>query len=1136
MLKLYSMREKKWMLLSSLAQNWLKGLLPLVLMVVAFSVSAQANKVNGVVTDSTNRPVQSVSIVVKGTSHGTSTDAKGQFGIIAKAGDVLVFSSAGFGKQEITVGSQSTIDVILKEDVAELNEVVSIGYQRLRKSDLTGAVSSVKSSELNLSTPTLSQALIGKVAGVQVSQVSGSPYAGQKIRVRGIGSINASSEPLYVIDGYAVGGNVSQGPGNSTNGTGGYNPNTSGNDVFVNPDDIESIEILKDAASAAIYGSRGSGGVILITTKHGKAGKGKFEYDYQVGNNQLAHKVKLMDATQFAQLFVDGRNQAYKNILIAQGVAWSDSYFSDSNSVRVAKAGSSNVASIAILKSLYDFPSQTVKSPQYNTDWQDALYRNALVQRHNLSFSGGKDNVRYAISGGYMDQPGIIVATSQKRINFRANIDADVSRKLKISSSVAFTDFTNQEVEEGRFDHGPILGALIMMPFFSEYNADGSLQLGQASQQTDGYSYGFQTIENPVALAEQVKINRKGLRGTFNANATYEILPNFTAKVNVGVQTYNEKYEYYYPTNLSSGVNPPGSPQAIAAANASALTLNNLDQLAEYTLDYKKQFGQHHIDVIAGYTAQETTGDVLSVGANGFSNDNIMEITARGANAANFYINSNTGKSTTTLVSYLARALYNFGSRYYLSGSFRADGSSRFGPDNRYGIFPSVSGGWNVSNESFYHDWLGKRSTLKLRASWGLTGNNNIGNYQYEQLVNNPGGVVFGSPGTINSSTSPGNITDSKLGWESTSQYNFGTDIGLFGGRVNVIANYYISKSYNLLYSQNITAASGSQTILTNLRNADIRNHGFDLQIDAKVISTKDFNFNFSGNITTNSNEVRSLGGASPIMVAGAERSYITHITQVGQPIGMFYGLKVAGMVKQSDLANIAADNAVILSNNTFPTGYKLKGPARSYTYSTTPLRVGDIYFQDTNGDGVINDADKTVIGTPYAKFTYGFNFFLNYKMFDFSASFNGSYGNKVLDGQDYYVRNMEGSGNQYAILANRYRNEANPGNGHDYLASRGGTQSNSTRLSDYYLQDGSFFRCTNISIGWNVPNITATKKLGISGLRIYAGVDNAFTITKYLGYNPEVDYNNGSNLSPGVDYGKYPLVRAMNIGAKISF
>lgn len=1092
-------------------------------------------KISGVVTDEKNKPLEGVNIAAKDGSKGVVTGADGRYSIDINEGTTLIFSSAGFAPQEVTAGSQTNINITLKGDVKVLDEVVAIGYSRQRRSDLTGSIASVKASELNLSSPTLSQALVGKVAGVQVSQVSGSPYSGTKIRVRGIGSINASSEPLYVVDGYPVGGNVSAGPGNTTNNTSGYNPNAAGNDIFINPDDIESIEILKDAASAAIYGSRASGGVVLITTKRGKAGKGKFEYDYQIGINQLAHKVKLLNADEFAQLFIDGRNNAYRNILVAQGVTWDDKFYSDDNAARVAKAGSSNTGSIAILKSIYDFPGQTLIKPQYNTDWQDALYRNALVQRHNLSFSGGKEGLRYAISGGYLDQPGILKPTFQKRINFRANIDGDVSKKLKISSNVAITSTDNREVEEGRFNQGPILGALVYMPIFPEYNTDGTLALGLPSIPFDGFTYAFQTIENPVALAERVKITRKGIRSTYNANATYEILPDFSAKINLGIQTYNEKYEYYYPTNLSSGVNAPGSPLAIQAANASAQTLNNVDKLAEYTLNYKKQFGQHSIDILAGYTTQQTTTDIISVGANGFNNDAVQEITGRGANPANFYLFPATGKATTTLLSYLGRALYNYNNRYFLSASIRADGSSRFGPQNRYGIFPSVSAGWNISNESFYSDWLGKRSTLKLRASWGLSGNNNIGNYQYEQLIANTGGAVFGSPGTIYTATAPGQITDPKLGWESTSQYNIGADIGLLGGRINVIANYYISKSFNLLYNKNISALSGSINVLTNLKDADIRNNGFDVQVDARIISSKDFNFNFGGNVTANKNMVRSLGGASSITVAGAERSYTTHITKEGEPIGMFYGLQVAGMVNQSDMANIAADNAALLPDKTFPKGYILKGPPRS-VYSSTPLSPGDLYFIDKNGDGIINEADKSVIGSPYPKFTYGFNLSLNYKLFDLSASFNGSYGNKVLDGQDYYIRNMEGSGNQYSVVADRYRNEMQPGNGHEYKASRGGTQSNSTRLSDYYLQSGSFFRCTNISLGYNLPELSFLKKSGISRLRIYCSVDNAFTVTKYLGYNPEVDYNNGSNLAPGVDYGKYPLVRAYNAGIKLLF
>lgn len=1106
-------------------------LLMTLFVMASFPVLAQTGTVTGTVSSEANEPLAGASIGTKHSGKNVMADANGKFSIAVAAGDTLVITFSGYSTREIAVGENTVVNVKLKED-AKMLEEVSIGYQRLRKGDLTGAISSVKSKELNLSSPTLSQALVGKVAGVQVAQVSGAPYGGTKIRVRGIGSVNASSEPLYVIDGYPVGGNSSQGPGNSTNATNGYNPGTSGNDVFINPDDIESIEVLKDAASAAIYGSRAAAGVILITTKRGKQGKGKLNYDYMAGINQLAKKVDLLDGYGFAQLFVDGRNGAYKDQIIAKGLTWNDAYFSDDNAARIARLGS-NPGNITIIKALYDFPSQTVLQPQYNTDWQDELYHNALMQRHNVSFSGGNNNTRYLISGGYQDQDGILIHTFQKRINLRANIDADISPKLKVSSNMFVTDINNREVQEGRFNQGPILGALVYMPIFPVYNPDGSYALGNASIPIDTYNYSFQGIENPVALADRVKITRKGTRGTYNANATYEFFPGFTGKVNIGAQTYNEKYEYYYPTNLSSGANPPGSPTAIRAANTSAQTVSLLDKLAEFTLAYKKKIGRGDLNVLAGYSAQESTSDIVSVGANGLSNDLIQEVTAKGADATNFYLNGGTGKAVTTLVSYLARAIYSYDNKYYLTASFRADASSRFGPENRWGKFPSVSAGWNLSNEKFYGDWLGAGSTIKLRASWGLTGNNNIGNYRYEQNMAGSSGVVFGN--TVYTSTAPGNVADSKLGWESTSQYNFGADFGLLNNRLNLMVNYYISKSYDLLFSQNISAGSGSTSILTNLRDAEIRNTGFDAQIDARVVTGRDFNFNVSANITANKNKVMSLGGAAPIYAAGAERSYTTHVTMVGQPIGMFYGIKVKGMVRQSDMANIAADNAALLPNNTFPSGYKLKGPARS-SYSATPLNPGDLYFEDLNGDGIVNESDKQVIGSPYPDFTYGFSLSASYKQLDLTASFNGSQGNDVVDGQDYYIKNMEGSGNNYIQVANRYRSEAQPGDGKIYRASRGGTQSNSTRLSDFYLQDGSYLRCTNITLGYSLNNLAVVKKLGLSSLRVYGSVDNAFTITNYLGYNPEVDYNNGANTTPGVDYGKYPLMRAFNLGVKMQF
>lgn len=1093
--------------------------------------------VKGVINNAKNQPMPGVTVQVKGTSRVTVSNDAGVYSIAATRGNVLVFSYTGYLTKEITLEDNSTVNLSLQEDVNTLEEVVAVGYQRLRKSDITGTIASVKAREMNLSVPTLGQALVGKVAGVQIAQVSGAPYSSTKIRVRGIGSVNASSEPLYVIDGYAMGGNASQGQGNGGNGTGGYNPALGGNDIFINPGDIESIEILKDAAAAAIYGSRAASGVVLITTKRGKQGSGKLEYDMQISSQGLAKKVDLLNATQFVDLFVDGRNLNYKDVLTSKGVTWNDAFYSDNNATRIVKAGQTATGcSVCILADLYDFTTQTKKAPKYNTDWQDVLYSKVAVQRHNLSFSGGTANTRYFISGGYLDQPGILNSTFQRRINFRANIDADVSSKLKTSANVFVTNTDGREVQEGRFNQGPILGALVYMPIFPAYNPDGTLMTSDkgSSAQTDGFAYSFQGIENPLALAQRVNIRRKGLRATYSATVAYEIIKNLVAKANIGGSTYNEKYEYYYPTNLSSGINPPGSPQSILAANAAAQTLSTQDGLAEFTVDYKKQINKHNIGLLAGYTAQETKTDVLAVSAKNFTNDLVPELSAGGSVAGDFTRQGNTGKSTTTLISYLGRVVYSYDNRYFVTGSFRADASSRFGPENRWGRFGSVSTGWTISNERFYSNWLGKNSTLRLRASWGLTGNNNIGNYRYQQDLTGSGGVVVGN--TVYNATWAGGTTDAKLGWESTEQYNFGLDATLLSNRVSIMLNYYTSKTNDLLYNKSISAITGATSILTNLRNSNLSNKGFDLQVDARVLQTKDFSLNISGNIMANRNKVVSLGGASEIQTNGAERSYITHVTREGDPIGSFYGLRVGGMVREKDMAGVNADLAVYKANgNKFPAGYKMQAFPIS-TYSTTPLSPGDLYFVDKNGDGVITDADKDIIGTPYPKFTYGFGVNMTYKLFDLSASFNGSQGNQVIDGQDYYIRNMEGSGNQYAVVDQRYRSEANPGNGKEYRASRGGTQSNSTRLSDYYLQDGSFFRCTNITLGANLSQIGHLKKIGINALRVYVSVDNAFTITKYLGYNPEVDFNNGANLTPGVDYGKYPLVRSFNAGIKVQF
>ncbi|KLT63610.1 TonB-dependent receptor [Pedobacter sp. BMA] len=1049
----------------------------------AIKLNNRLATISGTVTDEKGQPLPGVSVYDKQTKKTTTTDANGKFTIDATNGATLTFSYIGFETQELLVGTSKTINVQLKESSNTLNEVVAIGYQKIRKSDVTGAISSVKASEMNLSAPTVGQALVGKVAGVQVSQTTGAPYAGTKIRVRGVGSINASSDPLYVIDGYP-----------------------SGNNVFINPEDIETIDILKDAASAAIYGSRGSGGVVMITTKKGKDGKGKFEYDVQAGITQLAKKVKLLNAEQFIQLMIDARNNAYKDLVVNAGKTWNDGMFSDSNAARTANVG--NSSSVWIPTDIYNAATQTAKAPAYDTDWQDVLYRDAFFQRHNLSFTGGNKDIKYFVSGGYQDQDGIVTNTAMRSLNFRTNIEGQVSKRMKVGANIALTQTNNKEVGEGRFS--PMMSALLYLPYLPATDAAGNpIKYGMAALANE---YGYQGLENPLATVNEMKINRLGNRNNYNAYATYDILKGLTFKANLGTTNYAEKYDYYRPTSLSNGGgNAPYSASAIAASNSIAQNLTRVDKLAEFTLDYNKNFGKNNIDVLGGYSAQHTATDVVRISASGFNNDKIGEITDKSADANLFTLGSQTGKTVTTLLSYFGRFSYNYDSRYFLSGTFRMDGSSRFGPQNKWGAFSSVSAGWNLSQEKWYNDFLGRGSSVKLRASWGLSGNNNIGDYQHTQTMSSPGGAVFGS-GAVSTAVWAGGIKDQSLGWESTSQYNFGTDLSLFNGRLSVMANYYYSLSYNLLFNQPISSIAGSSTILTNLKDSKVRNTGVDLQLDGRIINNENFKLGLSGNIAFNKNKVLDLGGNSTIYSFGAERQYITHVTMEGQPIGMFYGYQVAGRVTPELLGKVARSSA-----------------------QSNPYKVGDLYFEDTNGDGIVNDADKKIIGSPYPDFTYGFAVDASYKAIDIRASFNGSQGNDVLDGQDYYLYNFEGSGNQYVEVADRYRNEANPGSGLNYRASRAGTQSNSTRLSSFYIQDGSYLRCTNITLGYSFPKAVA-KNLHVENIRVFGSVDNAFTITNYKGYNPEVDYNGGANGTPGVDYGNYPLARAYNLGIKLTF
>ena len=1075
----------------------------LVALGTCISSLAQQLQVTGTVKDQAGQPVAGATILVQGSTAGTTSNADGSYVIAVPAQGTLQVSFIGYQSQQIPVGDKTRIDIVLKEDAKAIDDVIVVAFGTAKKEAFTGSATVLKSDDIaKTQQSNVAQALAGKVAGVQLTNTSGQPGKSPEIRIRGFSSLNAGNSPLWIVDGMPYSGDLNN----------------------LNPSDVESMTVLKDAASAAIYGSRGASGVVLITTKRGKDGEAaKVSYDFSYGIQQLDHKVDLLNSTQFRDLLIDARNNSYRLRATAAGVSWSPY---DDNTIRAAKGFS--LAEVGIHPMFYDFTTRTPVTPQYDTDWQDELFSNAGIMRHNVSVIGGTKAIKYMASVGYMDQDGIIAPSNHNRINARINLDAQITKRLTASISYSMYDAKNTVVQaEGRMiNDGVIQSALMYLPNLPAYEENGDYaRSAMIRMKTD---WGMNFPENPLAIANELDINEKMSRHNLNLNLVYEFLPDLKLSARLGQQWYNYRYFYYRPMSIGRDAAPAYSEELRSSNIARTTSTYDVDRLGEFTLSYKKKIGRHHIDALAGYTLQKKTYDRLGVEATGFADDRIHEVTGHGSNASDISLYS-TRKAAWAMMSFLTRVNYSFDDRYTLTGSFRADGSSRFGIDSRWGYFPSVSAGWTLSNEPFLKDALKDVASIRLRASWGKSGNNDIGNYASLAGISS-GSYAFGQ--TPVSTTYEGSFTDAALGWETTRQTNVGIDLGFFNGRLNVIGNWYNSISTDILYKYPISSISGATSTTTNMSGAKIRNRGFDVQLDARLLTGK-VNWNFSTNISVNRNKVVSMGGLDDI-ISTTERSVGSHITKEGKPIGSFYGYQAVGIMSKADYANALLDRDVYIKNgNKFPEGYQLKGPAVA-SYALDNLSYGNAIWKDANGDGVITTDDKTIIGDAYPDFTGGFSTSLSWNGLDFSASFAYSYGGEVINFQDYYLYNMEGSGNQYSIVADRYISDAQPGRNNVPIASRISTTNTSLKLSSYYVEDASFFRCANITLGYTLPK-RWTSKLHITSCRVYVSGDNLFTITPYRGYNPEVSYKS-SNMMPGFDWGCYPLSRIYSVGLNLTF
>lgn len=1058
--------------------------------------------VQGTVVDDKGEPVIGASVVVQGSTEGTVTDMDGHFALNVAKGAKLTISYVGYKNSEVSVQNSNPLKITLSEDSELLEDVVVIGYGTVRKSDLTGAISSVKTEEMNMSTSTLEQALIGHTPGVEIKQTSGAPGAGTTIHIRGVNSVYGGVEPLYVVDGFPA-----------------------SKDVFINPSDVESIEVLKDAASAAIYGSRAGGGVILITTKRGAEGKAKVQLDYQFSMQQLQRKIKMMNAAEFKQLHMDGYNNNYFDYLrnnpkyygTVDAVNWYHSR-TDDNATRTAN-GAGNT--MLLCPDIVDSP--------YDTDWQDELFHNAPMHKVNFSVSGGKDKFKYMFSAGYLNQDGIVAPSNHQRVTTRLNMDINVTDRFTVgvNSNMYYVKERVVRTDGLAFNDGVILNALGMPPTYPAYNEDGSYALGWSYRNGES-SYMCFGGENPVAIANGREEYYTKMRASINANLRYKIYNGLFLKLNGGVQIADQIYNLYRPSWLGQSNYEPGNYTTNDLVKAVDNRDFNTDWLLEATLNYDYTFADKHtVSAVLGYSMQKKVYNNIDASTvlGALPDDRITELSAaKPTDTDENGTKAKTDKIAWSLMSVFGRVMYNYDHRYTLSVTLRGDGCSRFGKNNRWGLFPSVSAGWNITNEH-WAEHVQDVFTAKLRASWGISGNNDISNYRHIATIKQ-GSYLFGADPASVVTYYPTSV-DQDLGWEKTSQFNVGTDMTFWSGRLSLVLNYYHSTTTDLLYQNTVSAVTGATSMWTNLDHGRVINQGGDIQVDANVLNISGVKWNIGFNVSLNRNVVYGLD--DDILIK-AQRQQLTHITRNGYAVGSYYGMVAEGIINADEYALIKED-AQHVGDDT----YTRQGPAVA-DYAN--VYIGDVKWKDVNGDGKITEDDRDIIGDNYPKFSYGFNTSVSWKGLSLSMSFDGQYGNQVINFSRYYICNLEGGVNSMSVGLNRYRGEhtSSYAMNDDMMFRANRSQKNlNTKFSTYFVEDASFLRMTNLTLGYTIPDNKAFRAMHLSKFYLYFSVDNVFTATKYTGYNPDVDYN-ASNTAPGLDFGTYPLARSFSGGVKLTF
>jgi TonB-linked SusC/RagA family outer membrane protein len=1028
--------------------------------------------VRGKVVDQSGLPLIGASVRLKNSTKGVMTDSNGNFNITDLPDDaVLVVSYTGFSNTDVTVGGRTNITITLKEDNQTLDAVVAIGYGTVQKKDVTGSISSIGAKQIkDQPVVSLDQAMAGQMAGVQVSQATGAPGGGATVRVRGAGSLSAGNEPLYVVDGFPV--------------TNDYNQRNNPLST-INPSDIESIQVLKDASATAIYGSRGSNGVVIITTKSGKSGASKIDFSLNTGIQQVEKTLAVLNAREFAIYMNEARNNAWVNSAPGRSA-------SDPNSARL-----NNV--------MYLLPA-SLSNPDAlgeGTNWQDEVFRTAPMSNYQINFSGGNENTKYFISGGYLTQEGVVLGSDLKRYSFRAIVESQLNKIVKVGANITPSyNFSNQSLAEGNWQGGGIIqSALTAGPHLSPYNADGSYT------KITGLGIGTSEVDNPVKIAREYFHQLGNMRLLGTAFAEVNVIKDLKFKALVGADIRNFREQIFNPSVIN-----PNSVNDTKLATANNNTVENRNWLTEFTLNYNKKINKHAFDALLGYTIQKENIELNAINATNFPNDQIKTISAAGA-----ITNATSIKEEWALLSYLARLNYSYDNKYLLTATFRTDGSSRFGIDNRYGVFPSVSLAWRVSEENFMKNvnWI---SDLKIRTSFGITGNNFISNYGAIGLTS-PDNYIFGaSGGSVNNGIRLANIGNSLLSWERNEQLDLGLEFGLLKNRVAVSVDYYDKKTSDLLLNVPTPTLTGYTNALQNI--GKIQNKGFEFTLTSRNL-VKEFRWTTDLNFSTNNIKVLALGPdgsrilARQITFAAGN----THVTEIGSAPGSFFGYKAIGIYQNQN----EIDTEPIIRN------------ANGTAFS----KPGQLKFADTNGDGVITADDRTSIGSPFPDFTYGMTNSFAYKGFDFAFTLQGVQGFEVLNAARRFYGNYAGSYNVLKSSANGWKSESDRGDGVSPQIDRNfnalGIASVINNASSAFVEDGSFLRIRNITLGYNLP-ASLVKSLKVANARLSFTVQNAYTFTKYEGYNPEVSVEGANPLMPGVDAGGYPLARTFMFGLNFGF